>query len=84
MLITSNSELGKIWDNKYSDGYQYRGGRPIGQQLADGPICIQLDKNDWTAEDKHVGCDPLVWSFWFSEFQKKKKTECLFMVRELG
>ena len=27
----------------------------VGQQSADGLICIQLDKNDWTAEDKHLG-----------------------------
>ena len=25
------------------------------QQSADGLICIQLDKNDWTVEDKHLG-----------------------------
>ena len=27
----------------------------VAQQSADGLICIQLDKNDWTAEDKHLG-----------------------------
>ena len=31
------------------------GAEVVVQQLADGLICIQLDKNDWTAEDKHLG-----------------------------
>ena len=26
-----------------------------GKQLADGLICIQLEKNGWTAPDKHLG-----------------------------